>query len=931
MSDPLDIIAFLKQQHALKHLPENVLCELADSLEWDIVPAEKNAIVEGKPNNRFFWIHTGHFQVTRKGQLVGWVNDGGLVGEIGLLGETLPVATMTAERDSLILVADFTKIQTLLQQFPAFTAALAKIALNRLTDYQLTGVRDPVMRMAIAPLFDDRKTLKRVVVAAEQAIGECEVLDSELLTRKLGFDPRQKITLEQHAQLLVTLSEMEQGSQTALYLLDPDPTEWNALALRQSKRYLAVARLGDDPSVRPAEQGLWNNQVFSSINIATLLLLEDADNPAPSSACSYDWLHPRQTSSFTRVDISDEQRIGALALHHSARLSRQNQLADITLFKGVNMESLEIADACIEERFLKAGENLCVQGDRANELYIVATGRLTSIRHGKKIGELSVGDVAGEMGLVVADAKRKATLTAKRDSLVLCLSRERFEELKKLLPQVQENLSRILADRITDWNPGETAYTLALVPLGDTPEHLAAFADFTNRLQRALSAMGKARAISVKEVSEQFGCAISTTEESDYGSIILAEWFQQIEQNNHYILLIGEPEPGPWNARIVRQSDHTLLVGLGAQDPTPSAVEREAVEILQRSDTLPDLVLMHPPKALSGHNTRAWLKSRQLRRHYHVRLESLADAARVARFLTNRAIGLVFTGVSSRAIAHVGVLKALQENEIPVDQVIGVSSGSGVAAMVAMGWSWQRIYKEVVKISLEATPRPSYFTLPYVSLMHGREAKKTLTEAYGYALLEDQFIPCKVMAADLRHSELVAIDEGDVWMGVRASSSLPVFWPPVCQDGRVLVDGGILNNTPLQYLDEAVSNGWILVSDPNPPYQPFADVHEYGTVLSGWRILWRRLLRKDRNHYPSLAETIVQSMCIESFRQQEIANSLRDLEQTVFFNKGVASSGYFGLKEKAQIDALMDVTYSHAVEELKQHPTFMEAVASIPR
>ena len=930
MIDSLDKVAFFKKQPSLQKLPEGLLRELADGFQWKIIPASQVVIREGEPGNTFFWLHTGHLEVTSREQVIGWVNPGDLVGEISLLGEQAPVATLTARQDALLLATDFDRMRRLMERSPHLSAFLAKMAINRLTSQQRTELHDQTSRIAILLLFDD-PDLKRVVLETLRSLmPHCRIFDTDRLASALSFDPAGEWSPGQHIELITTLAAMEKGCQHALYVADTTDNAWTNYCIRQSSRSLVVALNGDDPSVRAVERNLWNRRGRTTGgHDPELLLLNDQAQGAEVKHACLEWLKRRHTARFTEVDRLNDQLIVAVARRLMAPHPRLKRLSQISLFEGIDEENLTIVATSLENRVVRAGEILFREGEEANSLVIIEAGRFTTLRNTERIGELGVGDVAGEMGLVEADTKRTATLVAKRDSLVLTLDRSRFEMLKKRLPRIQDNLARIMVSRINGTSkPGSpSALTLALVPLFDDPGQANALERFLHHFKKALETMGSVSVISARYMDLTFGVQLSSLDEDDQTITLSAEWLQCQEQMHDFLILVGDPHVSRWNGRIIRQADQVLHVGMGSQDPQPGAVERQAAEILDRRNDVPHLVLLHPADARSGRNTRSWLAARPVRRHYHVRHDHPGDAARVARFLTNSAIGLVLTGVSSRVICHVGVLKALQERGIPVDMVVGVSSGAGAAAMAAMGWPWEKTRDHILKIGDEAIPKPAYFTLPYVALMHGIDGEKTLKYAYGDARFEDQFIPCKVMAVDLRNSELVAIDEGEIWLGVRASGSLPVFWPPVSHNGRVLVDGGMLNNTPLQYLEEVVQHGWTLVSDPNPTFQPFSEVAEYGASLSGWKVLWERLKGGNPKRYPTLGEIIVQGMCIESFHQQAIADQRKGADNTLFFDMGVDSTGYFGFLEGDKLIDLMNSIHEAAMEKLDTYPELLDFVA----
>src|SRR6185503_8503569 len=191
-------------------------------------------------------------------------------------------------------------------------------------------------------------------------------------------------------------------------------------------------------------------------------------------------------------------------------------------------------------------------------------------------------------------------------------------------------------------------------------------------------------------------------------------------------------------------------------------------------------------------------------------------------------IGLVLGGGGARGGAHIGVLRVLEELRVPVDYVAGTSMGSLVGALYSVGYSPDEIQRIVERIPWEQAFRdaPDRRHLSYrrkqedlLALVpfevgigkEGISAKegilqgtridfvlRSLTlETTGLESFDRLRIPYRAVAADLRNGEMVVRDRGDLARAMRASMSLPAIFAPVEIDGRVLVDGGIARNLPV--------------------------------------------------------------------------------------------------------------------------------------
>jgi len=188
-------------------------------------------------------------------------------------------------------------------------------------------------------------------------------------------------------------------------------------------------------------------------------------------------------------------------------------------------------------------------------------------------------------------------------------------------------------------------------------------------------------------------------------------------------------------------------------------------------------------------------------------------------------IGLVLSGGGARGAAHIGVLQVLEEQHIPVDYIAGTSMGSIIGGLYAMGTPAEDIEKLTTKIDWEAIfsdsiPRQKQYyrrkggkenyllrvdvdsqkglTLP-PGLLTGKKLDLTLRSlSLGAGSDFDQFpIPYRAVAADIENGEMVVLSKGDLADSMRASMAIPGAFYPVEIDGRLLVDGGVVRNLPV--------------------------------------------------------------------------------------------------------------------------------------
>jgi NTE family protein len=159
-------------------------------------------------------------------------------------------------------------------------------------------------------------------------------------------------------------------------------------------------------------------------------------------------------------------------------------------------------------------------------------------------------------------------------------------------------------------------------------------------------------------------------------------------------------------------------------------------------------------------------------------------------------VGLALSGGAARGIAHVGVLRALVENDIPIDAIAGASAGALIGGCYAAGVSIQQLEEMARTFRWRHTQRPSFSRL---GLQSNAPMEKFLHAHLPVTRFEDLKIPFAAMVTDLRKGELIVFrDRGDVPFAIRASCCIPFFMAPIEDDqGRLLIDGGIVQNLPI--------------------------------------------------------------------------------------------------------------------------------------
>jgi NTE family protein len=227
--------------------------------------------------------------------------------------------------------------------------------------------------------------------------------------------------------------------------------------------------------------------------------------------------------------------------------------------------------------------------------------------------------------------------------------------------------------------------------------------------------------------------------------------------------------------------------------------------------------------------------------------------------LAGRSLGLVMAGGGARAFAHLGVLAALEEAQIAVERVARCSVGGVVAALHAAGHSAAQarevIYAEFVR------KRPfSDYTLLTVALTKGQRRRRALSRAFGDLDIEALPRQFRCTSTDLLAREVVVHRTGRLVPALMATTALPGLFPPVKLDDRLLVDGGVLSNLPVEALSERAEGPLVAVNismGGGGSAAPAADAA--GPTPTATAPAPRRYLRT-----PALGETLLRTMLIGS-------------------------------------------------------------------
>jgi NTE family protein len=204
---------------------------------------------------------------------------------------------------------------------------------------------------------------------------------------------------------------------------------------------------------------------------------------------------------------------------------------------------------------------------------------------------------------------------------------------------------------------------------------------------------------------------------------------------------------------------------------------------------------------------------------------SSPQAVAVRQTTARPQVGVAFGGGSARGLAHIGVIRWLEEHRVPIDLVAGTSMGGLIGGSFATGLDagplaallttldWDALFGSSnfayrnIRRKADGRAFPSHLEFGLkrglgapTALNNGQQVELLLTRITAPYHLMDRFddlpTPFSAVAVDLAHASQVVLNRGSLAQAMRATMSLPLIFPPVEVDGRLLVDGGAMNNVP---------------------------------------------------------------------------------------------------------------------------------------
>jgi NTE family protein len=527
----------------------------------------------------------------------------------------------------------------------------------------------------------------------------------------------------------------------------------------------------------------------------------------------------------------------------STDISEQRRFADlfgqVPWFATLPAAARELLASGCNWRSVAGGEALFFEGEASDAVYLLVNGSLAAFQRDAQgvshaIGQIMAGETVGELGVLIS-RPRSATVRALRDSELVQLPAAHLDLLAEMFPQALLGLARLALRRHGELQQHDAPpRTLALLPHSPGVD----LAGFARQLAAALTRFGSVRSLHVTDAGHDAG------------------HYHAIELGSKFVLYVADGQDQAWRDQCRRQADALLFVVRAGESPAVEAVWPGALDdTIERRQML---IVQHTGKPRYG-AARRWHAFCPRAVIHHARHE--LDVARLARLIGGQSLALVLSGGGARGFAHIGVVKALREAGFEIDSVGGTSIGAIIGAGVAAEWSIEEMTERFRHAFYDTNPLSDY-TLPLVSIVGGRKVSRLLRETFGEREIEDLPLPFFCVSANLTRGEAHVHREGKLWQALRASIAIPGLLPPVFRAGQVFVDGGVVNNLPVDVM-RAQHRGEVIAVDIGGDHALAAGADEY-ELPPGWK-LWMETRAGYKR--PRLREILLRAGMINSGAQ----------------------------------------------------------------
>jgi len=543
-----------------------------------------------------------------------------------------------------------------------------------------------------------------------------------------------------------------------------------------------------------------------------------------------------------------------------ANISEDLIIKEIPLFSGLSQKEINFIRQRSTFVEYKKGANIYQEGSPADAFYCIVFGRVmiyTQDRMGNDIilEYLHRGKYFGIISLLTGEPHSVSAKTL-NDSVCLAIKKEDFDLILEKIPHLAIDLSRTLSRRLKNKDvhqktifessilsvfssysqAGKTIYALNLglslkketrkkvaileVADYDRPHSLVRMLNIKDGYKVFNLSDSESRAVKEFVLKNEFGVdliCLSYQSEDDISSKKLIDILSLLVNDYHYIILDLPARMDRFVFSVLNQSDFIHILTSPEQldlKRTAHLIDRLKTEFIFQEDKIKVVINEYKASKLTyeetikllGHSVFATLPKIEISSSDRLVLdqpdtEYAKAMRRISRQVSDSLIGLVLGVGVGYGFCHIGVLRVIEEENIPIDVICGASIGAVMASL----WATGRSSSEILAITQEFREPKSFWnmvdlTLPFLSFIKGNKLRNFLKKYLGNKTFYDVRLPLKIVASDVRRKESVVFDKGLIIDAVMASCAMPGVFRPFKFKEEVLFDGGVTNPLPTEPL-----------------------------------------------------------------------------------------------------------------------------------
>ena len=508
---------------------------------------------------------------------------------------------------------------------------------------------------------------------------------------------------------------------------------------------------------------------------------------------------------------------------------------------------------------IESGQFLFHQGDRDNSLFIVLSGRFRALAKQDDgllhaLGDIGEGEPIGEFALFMSEP-RSASVVAIRKSIVLQLTESQYLSIVAKHPSFSSKLARFVVNRlkrnVLQQHLETSAKNIAVINL--QPDYdITAYTD------------------AIREQFESLEVSIQILDHESPANLEQNSMYDTLESHDGLNFLVCGEADLNWSRQCILYADLVIIAAdfYASSEiyPIEKHLDLYAQNILNKKIYL---LLLHPEQADFPQNTRRWFENRKIDLHIHYRKFHGPDIRRFARILANKAIGLVLGGGGAKGFAHMGVVKALYEKGVEIDFLGGTSAGALYGLTAAFCDFDREKIDFYSRDSAESKLTKNDFTIPILSIMSGKKLSNYLQKMMGETHLEDFWLGSYCVSTNYSNASTRVHERGLARKQIEASFAIPGIYPPVVIDNQLHVDGGVVDNLPIETMYRYPVRQIIAVSLTQLKSQPV----DFEETPSAMQILWDKLTGKKKYRLPGITAVLVNSLTLNSRQKQEMSKS----------------------------------------------------------